>query len=120
MAERRQRLRDLEEELAESYYRSLVGRTLDVLVEGADPERPGQVRGTSCRYAPVTFRGHAAALLRRRLPVHVTGVERGVLRGEPEPAADLAPRLGDRLALPLLTRPFRLPSPLDAGERGWE
>ena len=42
-----------------AYQRSLLGRRLAVLVEGADPKRVGQVRGTSCRYAPVAFEGHA-------------------------------------------------------------
>src|SRR5262249_23353886 len=53
VAERRQRLRELERALLQTYHRKLVGRSLDVLVEGADPRRPGWVLGTSCRYAPV-------------------------------------------------------------------
>src|SRR5262245_14147879 len=56
-AARRERLLELERELAGAYYRSLLGRRLDVLVEGPDPRRPGFVRGTSERYAPVAFRG---------------------------------------------------------------
>ena len=43
--------------------------------EGADPRRPGFVRGTSERYTPVAFRGHAPALLRRRVPVRAVGVD---------------------------------------------
>lgn len=83
VAERRQRLRELEAELARDYLRSLVGMRLDVLVEGA-AERPGEVRGTSCRQVAVTFRGHAPALVRRRVPVRITAVAEDGLRGEPD------------------------------------
>ncbi len=85
---RRQRLRDLERELAQSYYRSLVGRQLDVLVEGGDPGRPGHVLGTACRYAPVSFPAHTPALVGQRVPVRAVGVHGGVLLGQPEPALD--------------------------------
>jgi threonylcarbamoyladenosine tRNA methylthiotransferase MtaB len=85
VAERRRRLLDLERESAHAYFQSLRGRVLDVLVEGADPQHPGWVRGTSCRYAPVTFPGHAAALLRRRVPVQAVDVVNGVLHGDPVP-----------------------------------
>jgi threonylcarbamoyladenosine tRNA methylthiotransferase MtaB len=87
-AARREALAELERELAGGYYRGLLGRVLDVLVEGPDPARPGHARGTSCRYAPVTFPGHAPALVRRRVPVRALRVEGGVIVGEPEaPAA---------------------------------
>src|SRR5262249_6940044 len=46
VAERRRRLLDLEREQGKVYLRSLVGLTLDVMVEGPDPQRPGHVRGT--------------------------------------------------------------------------
>src|SRR5262249_50408333 len=85
VAERRERLLQIERELADAYWRALIGRRLDVLVEGADPFRPGYARGTSCRYAPVTFPGHAPALMRRRVPVRAVGVADGVILGEPEP-----------------------------------
>ena len=85
VAERCERLRALETELAEGYCRDLIGRTLDVLVEGSDPDRPEFVRGTSCRFVPVTFRGHLPALLRKRVPVVTTAFAGGVLFGEPEP-----------------------------------
>src|SRR5262249_51843028 len=55
-ASRRETLRAIERELAGAYHRRLVGRTLDVLVEAGEAP-PGFVRGTSCRYAPVVFRG---------------------------------------------------------------
>jgi threonylcarbamoyladenosine tRNA methylthiotransferase MtaB len=104
VAERRQRLLELERELADAYYRSLIGRRLDVLVEGADPERPGLVRGTSCRYAPVALEGHAAALTGRRVPVRVTAVDGNVLVGRPEPETEPlhAPAIADaRRRVPL-------------------
>ena len=85
VAERRERLRRLEAELADDYLRSLIGRRLDVLVEGAEDGRPGFVRGTACRYVPVVFRGHAPALLRRCVPVRAVRVADGALLGEPEP-----------------------------------
>ena len=95
MEERRERLRTLESEMASAYQRSLLGRWLEVLVEGADPKRPGQVQGTSCRYVPVSFRGQVPALLRRLVRVRVVGVEAGMILGEPEPA--------NRFALPMMT-----------------
>jgi threonylcarbamoyladenosine tRNA methylthiotransferase MtaB len=84
VAERRQRLRELEKELAGVYCRSLLGRRLDVLVEGAAPGRPGQVQGTSCRYAPVAFAGNLPALLARRVPVKATAVDGDVVLAHPE------------------------------------
>jgi threonylcarbamoyladenosine tRNA methylthiotransferase MtaB len=112
VAERRRQLLALERELADAYYRSLQGRVLDVLVEGADPHRPGWVRGTSCRWATVAFAGNAAALLRRRLPVQAVDVAEGVILGKPLPEMGLtttrprgAPLVGfdrPRLALPVL------------------
>ncbi len=106
-AARRECLLELERELAGAYYRSLLGRRLDVLVEGPDPRRPGLVRGTSERYAPVSFRGHAPALLRRRVPVRAVAVDGDTLLGEPEPEEGLPalgpPSPGDtRLSLPLV------------------
>jgi threonylcarbamoyladenosine tRNA methylthiotransferase MtaB len=106
IAERRRRLLHLEEELAGAYRRSLVGQTLDVLVEGVDPERPGLVRGTSCRYVPVAFRGHAPALVGRRVPVRAERAAAGLLLSEPLPgpatAAPPRPLSAGRVALPLL------------------
>lgn len=82
-AARREALHALERELAGAYHGSLLGRTLDVLVEGEDRGRPGHARGTSCRYAPVAFPGHVPALLRQRVLVRVERAEDGVLVGEP-------------------------------------
>ena len=118
VAARRERLRQLERALADEYYRSLVGMRLDVLVEGADPDRAGHVRGTSCRYAPVTFRGHAAALVRRRVPVRVTGVVGGILLGEPEPVEGGSPE-ATRFPLALASiNSLAGASGPDFGERG--
>jgi threonylcarbamoyladenosine tRNA methylthiotransferase MtaB len=102
VARRRERLRELECELADDYFRSLLGRRLDVLVEGEDPRRPGFALGTSCRYAPVSFPGHAPALLRARVPVRAVAVADGVILGEPEPEALPAELPGRRLPLPLV------------------
>ena len=85
IASRRQRLRELERELATAYYRSLLGRRLEVLVEGEVPERPGFVTGTSCRFAPVVVEGHAPALIRRLVPVRADCVMNGVIEAHPEP-----------------------------------
>jgi threonylcarbamoyladenosine tRNA methylthiotransferase MtaB len=82
--ERRLRLRELEDEMALAYQRSLLGRRLDVLIEGADPRRPDHVQGTSCRYVQVSCRGHLPALLRKRVPVRAIDVENGIIVGAPE------------------------------------
>jgi threonylcarbamoyladenosine tRNA methylthiotransferase MtaB len=96
VADRRRRLAELERETAIAYMRGLIGYRLDILVEGADPDRPGHMRGTSCRHVPVIFRGLAGAVIGRRIPVRATGVASGALLAEPEPI----PELG-RFALPL-------------------
>jgi threonylcarbamoyladenosine tRNA methylthiotransferase MtaB len=115
VAERRARLLEIERELSDAYCRSLIGRGLDVLIEGADSRRPGFVRGTACRSVPVVCRGHAAALIRRRIPVRAVGVADGVVLGEPEPEDAVfaeCPR-DTRIALPLVSENFR--SALDIG-----
>jgi threonylcarbamoyladenosine tRNA methylthiotransferase MtaB len=89
VAERRERLLELERELAGAYCRSLLGRELDVMVEGADPHRPGHVRGTSCRYVPVIFEGHAPALIGRRVPVRAERVADGEVLASPLPRPGL-------------------------------
>lgn len=50
-------LSELERDLTEDYYHTLVGRELEVLVERESRERPGWVRGTDRRYAPVELPG---------------------------------------------------------------
>jgi threonylcarbamoyladenosine tRNA methylthiotransferase MtaB len=88
IAERRQRLLELESQLSAAYYRSLIGRELDVLVEGADPRRPGHVLGTSCRYTPVSFRGSLPALLGHRVPVIARDVLGEKICATPEPETE--------------------------------
>ena len=103
-ARRRERLHEMERELAAAYHRSLLGRRLEVLVEGPAPDRPGHVIGTSCRYAPVVVEGHAPALIRQLIPVRAERCEQGAILGRPEPEAGLEPQpsRGRRLALPVL------------------
>ena len=50
-------LSELERDLAEDYYKTLVGRDLEVMVERELRDRPGWVRGTDRRYAPVELPG---------------------------------------------------------------
>jgi len=96
MKERRERLLQLERTSALAYHSSLRGRVLDVLVEGAEPVRPGgYVIGTSCRFVPVSFRGLAPVLLRKRVRVQVTEVGPDGIRGEP------IPKPARRVALPV-------------------
>lgn len=81
IAARRQRLLELENELTSAYHRSLLGRQLDVLVEGAYAPRPGHVVGTSCRFAQVAFPGSLQDLKRQIVPVHISEVGDDVLLG---------------------------------------
>ena len=87
VSERRQRLLDLDRELSTAYYHSLIGRRLDVLIEGACPKRDGYVMGTSCRYAPVAVEGHLPAVLSQRVPVRAVAVMDGLVfaHAEAEP-----------------------------------
>ena len=50
-------LEDIERELASDFHASLIGQTLEVLVERGAVDRPGFVRGTDRRYVPVTLPG---------------------------------------------------------------
>ena len=105
IAERRARLREVERELSESYAHTLIGRRLQALVEGADPDRPGHVIGTSCRYLPVSFRGHAAALIGRLAPVRVAGNIGSTLLGDPVADHAVPPRATGslfRITLPVV------------------
>jgi threonylcarbamoyladenosine tRNA methylthiotransferase MtaB len=60
--ERVARLSELERELALGCYRTLENEPLEVLVEQQVPQRPGFVRGTDRRYAPVELPGDASDL----------------------------------------------------------
>ena len=55
--DRLHRLEEIERELACDFHASLMGQTLEVLVERAAADRPGFVRGTDRRYVPVTLPG---------------------------------------------------------------
>ena len=78
-----EQLRELERRLAADYCRRLMGRRLEVLVEGPDPKRPDNAMGTSCRYVPTSFRGLAPALLGRLVSVVAERVEDGVMLAAP-------------------------------------
>ena len=57
---RKERVRilgELERELAEDFYRSLIGTDVEVLVEREAADLPGWLRGTDRRYAPVELPG---------------------------------------------------------------
>src|SRR5688500_15382345 len=58
-ADRVARLEELEAELRQAHLRSLLGRRLTVLIEGAE-EGTGALVGTSCRFAPVELAPNAA------------------------------------------------------------
>lgn len=47
----------LERELARNYYGSLVGRDVEVMIEGECTSRPGWVHGTDRRYVPIEMPG---------------------------------------------------------------
>jgi threonylcarbamoyladenosine tRNA methylthiotransferase MtaB len=108
IAKRREQMQALSDHLTGVYQRQLVGRRVDVLVEGADPRRPGNVVGTSCRYVPVSFPAHSEALLGRRVPVTIVSASIDRLIGEPLPdsISDLPsmPKglVGGRSPLPLV------------------
>ncbi|MFM7152384.1 MAG: tRNA (N(6)-L-threonylcarbamoyladenosine(37)-C(2))-methylthiotransferase MtaB [Gemmataceae bacterium] len=74
-AARRRVLEELGREMAERYQRRLIGRELEVLVEGVDPKRPGYARGTSCRFVPMSFPGQGDSLKRQRVRVRALRVE---------------------------------------------
>jgi len=77
--ERMQRLAVLERTLAQRYYMSMVGRTLEVLVEGVCGDRAGWVRGTDRHYIPVELPGATGDLGRcvfaRGIAAHVDYLE---------------------------------------------
>jgi threonylcarbamoyladenosine tRNA methylthiotransferase MtaB len=95
IAERKTRITAIERELRHDFVRQLVGRSLDVLVEGVDACRPGYVVGTSCRRVPVAFPGHE--LQRRQIvSVRTHGLEGDRLIGD---AAN-----GHRISLALMEK----------------
>lgn len=81
--DRMRRAAEVEASLADAYRRSLVGRDLEVLVETAEDNRPGQVQGTACRGVRVSLRGLLPALRRKLVPVRAIGVAGELVVGEP-------------------------------------
>ncbi|MDH3719696.1 MAG: tRNA (N(6)-L-threonylcarbamoyladenosine(37)-C(2))-methylthiotransferase MtaB [Planctomycetota bacterium] len=59
--QRARHLAQVETELRGEYFRGLLGRRLQVLVEGKSSHDAGMLAGTSCRYAPVDLPAGAAA-----------------------------------------------------------
>lgn len=88
VADRRERLRALADELGAIYAQSLVDRTLDVIVEGEDPARPGRALGTSCRALAASFPGYVPALVGKRVLVQGTAVAGTTLLGDPAPDSE--------------------------------
>lgn len=82
-AERCRRLAELEIELRDRFFHQLIGRRLQVLVESPLPERPGQMIGTACRYAPVELPG-TTALRRQFRDVVAATVRDGRIIATPE------------------------------------
>ena len=71
----------LGERLRQRYFESLLGRTLQVLVEASADDRPRMLRGTSDRYAPVEFPG-GEELIGQLTPVRAMKAGEGVILGE--------------------------------------
>ncbi len=69
-------------QLAEKFHESLIGSSLEVLVERPASDRPGHVRGTDRRYVPITLAGDSSDIgqLRRVRAVSAddVGVEGGL------------------------------------------
>lgn len=75
------RLSIVERELAFEYYRRLVGRTLEVLVERHCEHRPGWVRGTDRRYVPVELPGSVSDIGRLVTCRAVRATRNGIVAG---------------------------------------
>jgi threonylcarbamoyladenosine tRNA methylthiotransferase MtaB len=79
--DRCQRLAAVERELRAGYFRSLVGRRLTVLAEGPSETDAGAMVGTSCRYAPVQFRG-SGLVAGELVAVKVLAASDDIIHGE--------------------------------------
>ena len=73
-------VRELETELQQAYFETLVGEKLQLLVESVEPD--GNVKGTSCRYGQVVASGLNADD-NDLVDVQISGVGQGVLIGGP-------------------------------------
>jgi threonylcarbamoyladenosine tRNA methylthiotransferase MtaB len=80
-AERVERLATLEAELRQSYFRSLIGRRLTVLVEGAKIAGV-LLAGTSCRYAPVEMSAAEGIEIGSLVTVQADDVRQGHVIGQ--------------------------------------
>ncbi|HEY2881190.1 MAG TPA: tRNA (N(6)-L-threonylcarbamoyladenosine(37)-C(2))-methylthiotransferase MtaB [Pirellulales bacterium] len=70
-AKRLEQLAELEIELRDTYYQSLRGMSLRVLIESPVENRPGFMVGTGCRYAPVELPGDVS--MRKQFACVVAG-----------------------------------------------
>lgn len=83
IAMRQKQMAEVERELAGKYFQSLLGRRLEMLVESPDPERPGIMRGTACRYAPLRL-ATMPALGGRLIPVRARRATDSYIDVDPE------------------------------------
>ena len=74
-------LAELGQRLRLRYFQTLLGHPLQVLVEGALPDRPGRLLGTADRYAPVELSGPQDRV-GRLVRVTARTVGRGRIQGE--------------------------------------
>lgn len=81
-ANRRARLADVEDRTRAEYFQSLVGETLDVLIEAEDRENPQLAAGTSCRYAQV-FCDRREVEIGRRYRIRIDRAEPHAVFGAP-------------------------------------
>jgi threonylcarbamoyladenosine tRNA methylthiotransferase MtaB len=65
LAERKAKLAELNRELTNAFAQQLLGRNLEILVEGQEPSLPGHMQGTACRHLRAVLPG--AADLQRTL-----------------------------------------------------
>lgn len=80
--QRRQLLSEVAHELSLEYYRDLIGRRLEMLVETPAEDDPGVMRGTACRYAPLRLRT-LPALAGQLVDVQATRVANDAVVVEP-------------------------------------
>jgi threonylcarbamoyladenosine tRNA methylthiotransferase MtaB len=80
---RRQVLSEVARELSLQYYRELIGRKLEMLVEAPANDEVGVMRGTACRYAPLRLKT-LPALAGRLVPVRGVRVNQDAIDVEPE------------------------------------
>lgn len=83
---RRQILAEVATRVTETYHARLAGRRLQMLVESPDPARPGTMRGTACRAAPLRLEA-LPALARQLVPVLAMSARDGAIDVVPVPDA---------------------------------